>query len=219
MHPAPSIIFFTVLSGTGYGLLFLLGLFAALGLLPGNAWYGGSGLLLALLLATGGLISSTLHLGHPERAWRALSQWRSSWLSREGVAAAFTYLPALALGASWLGEGQPSQLLGLMTALSAAATVACTAMIYASLKPVARWHNGFTLPLYLLHALGGGGLAFAWLASLWGLAGWSAALTLPLFGAAWRACARRPRRKAPRAWATSARCACSKRRIRRKTTS
>jgi hypothetical protein len=46
------------------------------------------------LLVSLGLLSSTFHLGHPERAWRAFSQWRSSWLSREGVAAVATYLPA-----------------------------------------------------------------------------------------------------------------------------
>jgi hypothetical protein len=49
------------------------------------------------VLVTLGLLSSTFHLGHPERAWRAFSQWRSSWLSREGVAAVATYVPAAAL--------------------------------------------------------------------------------------------------------------------------
>ena len=44
-------------------------------------------IVLALALISGGLLSSTLHLGNPQRAWRALSQWRSSWLSREGVMA------------------------------------------------------------------------------------------------------------------------------------
>ena len=34
-------------------------------------------LALALLLITAGLLSSLKHLGRPERAWRALSQWRS----------------------------------------------------------------------------------------------------------------------------------------------
>ena len=34
----------------------------------------------ALTLIVIGLLSSTLHLRHPERAWRAISQWRSSWL-------------------------------------------------------------------------------------------------------------------------------------------
>lgn len=168
MHPAPSIIFFTVFSGMGYGLLFFLGLFAALGPLPSDPAFGGAGLGLALLLLVAGLLSSTLHLGHPERAWRALSQWRSSWLSREGVAALATFLPTLAFAYGWLVEGEVWRLPGLLMALGAAATVACTAMIYGCLKTVARWRNGYTLPLYLLHALGGGGLGYAFLAGVLG---------------------------------------------------
>src|SRR3546814_17976234 len=88
MHPAYSVVFFTTASGAGYGLLALMGLFGALGLLPPDPWLGAVGLGMALAAITAGLLSSTVHLGHPERAWRAFSQWRSSWLSREGVAAA-----------------------------------------------------------------------------------------------------------------------------------
>ncbi|MGY9056759.1 MAG: DmsC/YnfH family molybdoenzyme membrane anchor subunit, partial [Alphaproteobacteria bacterium] len=65
----------------------LLGLFGAFGLLPEDRWLGFIGLGIALSLITAGLLSSTFHLGHPERAWRALSQWKTSWLSREGVMA------------------------------------------------------------------------------------------------------------------------------------
>ena len=59
--------------------------------------------LLALALISGGLMSSTLHLGNPQRAWRALSQWRSSWLSREGVMAIIDLRAAalLGLGVRW----------------------------------------------------------------------------------------------------------------------
>ena len=84
MHPAWSIIFFTSGSGLGLGLagwivvgILDLSRFAHLIFVSGFTF----GLIGA------GLLSSTLHLGHPERAWRALSQWRSSWLSREGVLA------------------------------------------------------------------------------------------------------------------------------------
>ncbi len=77
----------TVGAGARYGLWFLLGLAAPLGQVPADRWLDLTGLGLALGLITLGLLSSTLHLGHPERAWRALSQWRSSWLSREGAAA------------------------------------------------------------------------------------------------------------------------------------
>src|SRR6266702_1302037 len=77
--------FFTTSSGVGYGLLAWIGLLAPIGALPLTRQFGAVSLLLALGCITAGLLSSTLHLGHPERAWRAISQWRSSWLSREGV--------------------------------------------------------------------------------------------------------------------------------------
>lgn len=163
MHPAPSIVVFTVLSGAGYGLMALLGLGAFLGLLPDSRPLAGLGMALALALVTAGLLASTLHLGHPERAWRALSQWRSSWLSREGVAAVATYAPAGLFAVVWLAGGGPSPWLGLVMALAALVTVVCTAMIYASLKPVARWHNPWT-PLAFLGLALACGAALLWLA-------------------------------------------------------
>ncbi|MBE0555030.1 MAG: dimethyl sulfoxide reductase anchor subunit, partial [Rhodobacteraceae bacterium] len=88
MHPAPSVIVFTTLSGLGFGYLACLGLGAveARGLAAFLLWALGYG------LAVGGLMASTLHLGNPQRAWRAFSQWRTSWLSREGCAAVATLL-------------------------------------------------------------------------------------------------------------------------------
>ena len=58
------------------------------------------------MLITAGLLSSTVHLGRPERAWRAFSQWRTSWLSREGVAALATYIPAGLFGIGWVLLGR-----------------------------------------------------------------------------------------------------------------
>ena len=95
MHPALSVIFFTTLSGAGYGLLAWAGLvpLALLGL--GEPSPGLRSLLLwcigiGLALVTAGFLSSLAHLGKPMRTWRALSQWRSSWMSREGVLAMVT---------------------------------------------------------------------------------------------------------------------------------
>src|SRR5690348_10761325 len=102
MHPAFSVILFTTASGAGYGLLLLIGLLAGTTLLPHGSWFGFAGLALALGLASFGLLASTFHLGHPERAWRAFSQWRSSWLSREGVASVATFLPAGLFGIAWI---------------------------------------------------------------------------------------------------------------------
>ncbi len=102
MYPAYSVILFTTSAGAGYGLLFLVALAAPRGMVPLSAGFGIASMGLALVLITTGLLSSTFHLGHPERAWRAMSQWRSSWLSREGVAAVLTYIPAVLLTGSWV---------------------------------------------------------------------------------------------------------------------
>jgi DMSO reductase anchor subunit len=156
MHPALSVIFFTTATGAGYGLLFWLGMLAAGGILPANKWFGASAVVFALALVTAGLLSSTLHLGRPERAWRAFSQWRTSWLSREGVASVITYVPAclFALGWFWFdGVTGVVAIAGVIAALCAVATVGTTGMIYASLKPVAQWHSPFTVPGYLVYAL------------------------------------------------------------------
>jgi DMSO reductase anchor subunit len=158
LHPAPSIIFFTTSSGAGYGLLVFAVLAGLLGFVPVTSASGIALLLPALALITVGLASSTLHLGHPERAWRAFSQWRSSWLSREGVAAVVTYLPTLALAWLWITAGRLPPLLALLTAALALVTIYCTAMIYASLKPIPRWHHPLVPPAYLGLGLASGGL-------------------------------------------------------------
>lgn len=158
MHPAYSVILFTTSSGAGYGLLALLGLTAATeAALPrGSALLA---LLLALALVTFGLLASTFHLGRPERAWRALSQWRSSWLSREGVLALATYPPALLLGLLYFmgrGEGWFLAAVGLVLAVLATLTVLATGMIYATLRTIRQWHHPLVVPLYLAFALAGG---------------------------------------------------------------
>jgi DMSO reductase anchor subunit len=156
MHPAFSVIFFTTASGAGYGLLALLGLAAPLGLLAPNRWFGAVSLALALVLITAGLLSSTAHLGRPERAWRAFSQWRSSWLSREGVMSVVTFLPAVVFAFGWAIQDRTDGFVpaaGAVAAIGALATVFTTGMIYASLKPIPEWHSRFTVPGYLIFSL------------------------------------------------------------------
>lgn len=165
MHPAFSVIFFTVLSGAGYGLMTCLGVLVfwqsletgGAPTLPMRAL--AIALVVSLALVSVGLLSSTLHLGKPLRAWRAFSQWRSSWLSREGVMAIATYLPALGIGL-WLLTPGPQRGFGVVPAglafaltVCALLTVACTAMIYASLKPIPAWRHRLVVPGYLAFAL------------------------------------------------------------------
>jgi len=174
MRPTFSIILFTTASGTGYGLLALAALLAGFDLLPADRWLGAATLLLGLGLVTAGLLASTFHLGHPERAWRALSQWRSSWLSREGVAAVAAYPPLLLFAFGWivLGEnGGAWGALGWLGAAIALLTVLCTGQIYASLRAVPQWHHRWVTPNYLLLALASGAVWLNGLAHLFGIAG------------------------------------------------
>jgi DMSO reductase anchor subunit len=161
MHPALSVILFTVASGIGYGMLMLLALFLPGALAPADRLFGAVTLGLALACIGGGLLSSTAHLGRPERAWRAFSQWRSSWLSREGVLAVLSLLALALLALAWPILAAPCPWIDAAVAVAgllSAATVGATAMIYRSLKPIARWHNGWTVPCYLTIALASGGL-------------------------------------------------------------
>jgi DMSO reductase anchor subunit len=171
MHPAFSVIFFTTMSGAGYGLLFWLGLYAVAGLLPGDRMFGAVAMVLALGAVTIGLLSSMLHLGRPERAWRAFSQWRTSWLSREGVVSVVTYVPAMIFGAGWVLAGSTTGLWGvsgLVSSICAVLTVICTAYIYRSLKPIPRWHNHWVVPNYLTLSAMTGALLMVPLAGLFG---------------------------------------------------
>lgn len=162
MHPALSVIAFTTLSGAGYGLWLWLGLALLVrGDLPTSMGLWGLGL--GGVLVTAGLLASLAHLGHPERAWRALGQWRSSWLSREGVLALTSFAPALAAAGLLItgGEGIWLRVAGAALALLSLATVASTAMIYASLKTVPAWSHPGTVLGYLAFAMYTGGLLAA----------------------------------------------------------
>jgi DMSO reductase anchor subunit len=179
MNPAFSVILFTTLSGSGYGLLAWTALAALFGSSRPMPLLVAA--LLALVLVTIGLLSSTLHLGKPLRAWRAFSQWRTSWLSREGVMAVLTFVPALMLvamllpgmlGAHAAGEPIRPNIIGavacVVLATCALLTVYCTAMIYASLKPIPAWRHPLVPTIYLLFALLTGGLLLAAITSLAG---------------------------------------------------
>ncbi|MBW4091350.1 MAG: dimethyl sulfoxide reductase anchor subunit [Proteobacteria bacterium] len=164
MNPAFSVVFLTTAAGAGYGMLAWLGVLDAVGVLPRSGWFGGSAVATALVLAAAGLLASTLHLGHPERAWRALSQWRTSWLSREGVVSLVTFVPAGGFGLAWAlagGAAPVTVVLGLLAAVCGLATVASQAMIYASLKPIRQWHHQAVLPNFLLLALYSGAICVA----------------------------------------------------------
>jgi DMSO reductase anchor subunit len=152
MHPAPSIIFFTVFSGLGFGLMIFLGL----GMPDVSGFTAFIFFFIAYALAVGGLLSSTLHLGNPQRALKAFSQWKSSWLSREGCLAVATLcvMGLYAIGVIFFN--QRWGLLGILGSALSLATVIATSMIYTQIKTVPRWNHWTTPVLFVAYAITGG---------------------------------------------------------------
>ena len=154
MHPAPSIILFTTLSGLGFGLLAFLGIN-----MPGSTGFVAFVFFaIAYVLAVGGLLFSTFHLGHPERAVKAFSQWRSSWLSREAWLAcgALITMGLYAFAAVFFSTRIAP--LGWIGAALSLATIGATSMMYGQLKTVPRWHNFTTPVMFLTICIAGGAL-------------------------------------------------------------
>ena len=205
MHPAFSVIFLTTLIGVGQGLFLALytgQLYSLVNLLPpqdSRSFYAFGGVI-AVAFLVGGLIASFFHLGHPERAWRSASQWRTSWLSREVIVLPITMaLIALYSGLHFIGWTQPwftvagilpvdaTLIAGGLAMIAVLLLFVCTAMIYACLKFLQEWHSWLTVVNYLL--LGSAsGFVLAAAFSAWhgvGLVGfygaWATILTLTAF--------------------------------------
>lgn len=166
MHPAFSVIFFTVASGAGYGLFILMALGYILGFVEFDKGVTLVGGLLSLALISAGLLSSTLHLANPKNAWRAFFRFRTSWLAREGVFAVLFYPVALLfLLGLWvnLEAGVYNgfvAFIGVAASLLALATLFSTGMIYGCLKTIRQWNTALTPTNYLLLGLATGGVLF-----------------------------------------------------------
>lgn len=184
MKPALSVVFFTVSSGAGLGLIVWLLAAQLAGRVDGSHPAFWAAAALAALLLTGGLLSSTRHLANPRNAWRAFTRFRTSWLSREGVFAVALYpLGALHLWASASGSSL-AVVTAVATIVLAGVVVLSTAMIYACLKTVPRWRTWHTPVAYLLYALGSGALLWTAIARSGGLSAPDSAAVVGLLLAA-----------------------------------
>ena len=178
MHPAFSVIFLTTLIGAGQGLFMALvtgQVYSLANLLEPQDSVGfyAAGSAVALILLGGGLVAAVFHLGKPSyfltRAWRGVTQWRTSWLSRELIALPVFMLLVLAYGAvHFFGRTDPlfvikgqipvdlSLLLGVIGALMSVVLYVSTAMIYASLRFLQEWHSPLTVANFILLGLASG---------------------------------------------------------------
>lgn len=138
-HPHWPLVFMLVLTQLSVGAFAVLW---AMGLTgePSRLWPQAIASLAVAFLSLG---ASTLHLGRPAFAWRALKNWRSSWLSREvltlslfaGVASAYA-------GLTFLGAAG-TRGLGFLTVLAGVAGATCSARIYmVPARPA--WNSIFT---------------------------------------------------------------------------
>ena len=155
MKPALSVIFFTVSSGAGLGLLVWL-LIASLMAdhirMDATTFYKGAAIAAALI--TAGLISSTLHLANRKNAIYALTRVRTSWLAREGLLALLLYpLAALHLYALQSALPQVTPITLWLLVAVAVAVLFCTGMIYGCLKTIPRWNTWLTPVKYVLFGL------------------------------------------------------------------
>jgi DMSO reductase anchor subunit len=202
MHPAFSVIFLTTLSGVGQGLflaLFTGQLYSVVEVVPveNSQYHYGVGALLALVFLGLGLFSSFFHLGRPERGWRAIAGWRTSWLSREvivlpafmglvglyGIAHYFDYNPVLFIIHDTF-RIDLSLVIGAVTTLVALILFVCTGMIYACIKFLQEWATPLTVINYTLLGTASGFTLAAAFAAYRGspladfYAGWAVLLTL-----------------------------------------
>ena len=174
MHPAFSVIFLTTLIGAGQGLFLALftGQFYSLAnLIPAQdsiSFYALGSLIVLVLLGLG-LFASFFHLGRPERAWRAVARWRTSWLSREVIVLpAFMFLVFVYGISHYFGwnetifvigqniEIDPTLIIGILASIMAFVLFVCTAMIYASLRFLQEWHTPLTLANYTFLGIASG---------------------------------------------------------------
>jgi DMSO reductase anchor subunit len=151
MRPAWSVILLTTLIGAAQGLFLaafsvdILKADAAKSMVIASCG-------VSLLLLAGGLLASFFHLGRPERAWRAASQWRTSWLSREVIVLPAFMALVFLYGMLTILESSRAFVLamGLAGVIACIALFVCTGMIYACLKFLQEWHTPLTLLNYLL---------------------------------------------------------------------
>jgi DMSO reductase anchor subunit len=164
MNPAFSVVFLTTLIGVGQGLFLaiyageMLALIGTVAAPDGRSFYA-LGSAISLLFLGSGLVASFFHLGHPERAWRAIAMWRTSWLSRECIVLPTfmfsVFLYGVAHYSGWHAAADDaariaSAVIGGVAAILCITLFVCTGMIYVCIKFLQEWASPLTIVNYIL---------------------------------------------------------------------
>ena len=202
MHPAFSVIFLTTLIGAAQGLflaVFAGQVYSDLGVVSEpleDEFFVFGTIIIAILMALG-LFASFFHLGRPERAWRTITKWKTSWLSREVLVLPTFSLMAIIWGLLHYWGYHPvvfsptnevqislSMAIGLLAAGLAMLLYLSTGMIYATIKFIQEWATPLTVINYTILGIASGFTLATTLASSLGLettfyyANWAILLTI-----------------------------------------
>jgi DMSO reductase anchor subunit len=146
MHPALAVIFLTLFSGGGFGIMALTAIINDFQIDGGlNPLQTMVAVILSLVFVSIGMLSATAHLANPKNAWRAFTRWRTSWLAREGVFAVLYYPFAFAYLVWVFFTAGTQDTVGLILAnlagLIGLITIFCQGMIYAVLRTIRQWNT------------------------------------------------------------------------------
>lgn len=177
MHPELSLVFMTLISGIGQGL-FLVTFFLSL-LFPGSVTFEFhiASVIVTIIFQYVGGGASILHLGNPQRAYKAIKQWKYSWLSREALTlGAFTglihlYVITLYLnhsGSLKMGETY-IYIIGGFSVLASIGFFISSAMLYAVIRFIKEWANGYTPLNFFFSGIVSGGAIALCLAYIFGI--------------------------------------------------
>ncbi|MBX2869580.1 MAG: dimethyl sulfoxide reductase anchor subunit [Acidiferrobacterales bacterium] len=171
MNPAFSVIFLTTLIGAGQGLFIATVVGAPYLHQSGSGSFPVVASLVVFTLLVAGLIASFFHLGRPERAWRAATKWRTSWLSREVIVLPMAMLVSLVY--AWIhwqdmGSQGSTQWIGWIGVAIMVLLFLCTSMIYACIKFLQEWASAVTVINFTLLGITSGLLLASGLAFLLG---------------------------------------------------
>jgi DMSO reductase anchor subunit len=146
-HPHWPLVVMTVLTQLAVGAFTTIWLSQVFG----SSAHLGAAALASLLVGGLALSASTLHLGRPIHAYRAIRMWRRSWLSREVLLfSAFSAIAGMYAAMLWFGLPGGGYLGALTVAIGIAGVTASACIYRVPSRPA--WNTPYTLLQFNLTA-------------------------------------------------------------------